>query len=153
MGGVPSTPQNTGGGDDVFRGGVSHYEFRRGEIVSLGARGSYREKACRMMLVRCLLIGMELFDFWNKLLDLPSSSRWPSDRVHQACELFELLQASDDDQASIYKKAVNAMYIASVFLKHLIENGKSDSLEELHLFLDESNPVPHGFVMGIDSLK
>ncbi|CAN6907914.1 unnamed protein product [Brassica oleracea var. botrytis] len=28
------------------------------------------------------------FDFWNKLLELPSSSRWPSDRVHQACELF-----------------------------------------------------------------
>ncbi|KAL0683852.1 hypothetical protein Bca4012_050700 [Brassica carinata] len=115
------------------------------------------------------------FDFWNKLLELPSSSRWPSDQVHQACELFtqnngytrhhakllihlswclqELLQASDDDQASIYKKAVNAMYIASVFLKHLIENGKSDSFEELHLSLDESKPVPHGFVMGIDSLK
>ncbi|KAH0860321.1 hypothetical protein HID58_088582, partial [Brassica napus] len=114
-------------------------------------------------------------DFWNKLLELPSSSRWPSDRVHQACELFaqnngytrhlakllihpswclqELLQASDDDQASIYKKAVNAIYIASVFFKHLIENGKSDSLEELHLSLYESMPVPHGFVMGIDSLK
>ncbi|KAH0844234.1 hypothetical protein HID58_090205, partial [Brassica napus] len=91
------------------------------------------------------------FDFWNKLLELPSSSRWPSDRVHQACELFpqnnvytrhlakllihlswclqEVLQASDDDQASIYKKAVNAI------------------LEELHLSLDESKPVLHGFVM------
>ncbi|KAF3499769.1 hypothetical protein F2Q69_00041709 [Brassica cretica] len=120
MGGVPSTLQNTGGGDDVFRGGVSHYD---------------------------------------KLLELPSSSRWPSDRVHQACELFaqnngytrhlakllihlswclqELLHAYDDDQASIYKKVVNEIYIASVFLKHLIENGKSDSLEELHLSLDE----------------
>ena len=40
-----------------------------------------------------------------------------------------------------------------MFLKHLIENGKSDSLEELHLSLDESEPVPHGFVMGIDSLN
>ncbi|KAG2282173.1 hypothetical protein Bca52824_053393 [Brassica carinata] len=48
------------------------------------------------------------FDFWNKLLELPSSSRWPSDQ-------------------------------------HLIENGKSDSFEELHLSLDESKPVPHGF--------
>ncbi|CAF1929992.1 hypothetical protein Bca4012_072748 [Brassica carinata] len=114
-------------------------------------------------------------DFWNKLLELPSSSRWPSDLVHQACEIFaqnngysrhlakllihlsgylqELLQASDDDQASIYKKAVNTMYIASVFLKHLIENGKSDRLEEVRLSLDKSKTVPHGFVMGIDSLK
>ncbi|CAN7077462.1 unnamed protein product [Brassica oleracea var. botrytis] len=29
------------------------------------------------------------FDFWNKLLELPSSTRWPSERVHQACELFD----------------------------------------------------------------
>ena len=74
--------------------------------------------------------------------------------IHLSWCLQELLQDSDDDQASsIYKRAVNATYISSVFLKHLIENGKSDSLEELHLSLDDSEPVPHGFVMGNDSLK
>ena len=73
--------------------------------------------------------------------------------IHLSWYLQELLQASDDDQASIYKKAVNTMYIASVFLKHLIENGKSDRLEEVRLSLDKSKTVPHGFVMGIDSLK
>lgn len=71
--------------------------------------------------------------------------------IHLSWCLQELLQASDT-QSSIYKKAVNATYISSVFLKHLIENGKNDSLEELHLSLDESEPVPHGFVMGNDSL-
>ncbi|KAL0731918.1 hypothetical protein Bca4012_028012 [Brassica carinata] len=128
MGGAPSTPRNTGSGDDVS---VAEYL-----ITTFVGEKSF------------LLAS----DFWNKLLELPSSSRWPSDRVHQACELFaqnngytrhlakllihlssclqELLQASDDDHASIYKKAVNATSIASVFLKHLIENGKSDSLEE-----------------------
>ncbi|RID40173.1 hypothetical protein BRARA_J00236 [Brassica rapa] len=149
MGGAPSTPRNTGGGDDVS---VAEY------LIST-------------------FVGEKLFplafDYWNKLLELPLSSRWPSDRVQQACELFgrsngytrhlakllihlswclqELLQDSDDDQASsIYKRAVNATYISSVFLKHLIENGKSDSLEELHLSLDDSEPVPHGFVMDQD---
>uniref|UniRef100_A0A0D3E5J9 Dymeclin n=1 Tax=Brassica oleracea var. oleracea TaxID=109376 RepID=A0A0D3E5J9_BRAOL len=121
------------------------------------ARGRRRETPAVVMMFSVAeylittFVGEKSFllesDFWNKLLELPSSSRWPSDRVHQACELFELLRASDDDQASNYKKTVNAMYIASVFLKHLIENGKSDSLEELHLSLDESKPVPHGFVM------
>jgi len=70
--------------------------------------------------------------------------------IHLSWCLQELLQASDD-QSSLYKKAVNATYISSVFLKYLIENGKSDSLQELHLSLDESEPVPHGFVMGNDS--
>ncbi|ESQ36507.1 hypothetical protein EUTSA_v10006925mg [Eutrema salsugineum] len=146
MGGAPSTPRNTGTDD------VSVAEYLIATFVG--------EKSFPLAS-----------DFWNKLLELPLSSRWPSDRVHQACELFaqsngytrhlakllihlswclqELLEASDA-QASIYKKAVNATYISSVFLKHLIENGKSDSLEELHLSLDESEPVPHGFVMDQD---
>ncbi|CAA7015354.1 unnamed protein product [Microthlaspi erraticum] len=146
MGGVPSTPRNTGSDE------ISVAEYLIATFVG--------EKSFPLAS-----------DFWNKLLELPLSSRWPSERVHQACELFaqsngytrhlakllihlswclqELLQASDA-QSSIYKKAVNATYISSVFLKHLIENGKSDSLEELHLSLDESEPVPHGFVMDQD---
>uniref|UniRef100_M4DFM1 Dymeclin n=1 Tax=Brassica campestris TaxID=3711 RepID=M4DFM1_BRACM len=148
MGGASSTPRNTGSDD------VSVAEYLISTFVG--------EKSFPLAS-----------DYWNKLLELPLSSRWPSDRVHQACELFgrsngytrhlakllihlswclqELLQDSDDDQASsIYKRAVNATYILSVFLKHLIENGKSDGLEELHLSLDESEPVPHGFVMDQD---
>lgn len=75
--------------------------------------------------------------------------------IHLSWCLQELLQASssdDDDDAhsSLYKKALNATYISSLFLKHLIENGKS---EELHLSLDETEPVPHGFVMGNYSLN
>uniref|UniRef100_A0A0D3ART5 Dymeclin n=2 Tax=Brassica oleracea TaxID=3712 RepID=A0A0D3ART5_BRAOL len=128
MGGVPSTPQNTGGGDDVFRGGVSHYEFRRGEIVSLGARGSYREKACRMMLVRCLLIGMELFDFWNKLLELPSSSRWPSDRVHQACELF-------DQNIQNFVMHSLLSFIGSTKVRYLL-SGQSPGPRDANPFID-----------------
>lgn len=27
-------------------------------------------------------------DFWQKLLELPLSLRWPSHRVHQACQVF-----------------------------------------------------------------
>lgn len=64
MGGAPSTPGKTGGGDDVP---VAEY------LIST-------------------FVGEKSFplasDYWNKLLELPLSSRWPSDRVRQACELF-----------------------------------------------------------------
>ncbi|RID52467.1 hypothetical protein BRARA_H03061 [Brassica rapa] len=149
MGGAASTPRSTGGDD------VSVEEYLIATFVG--------EKSFPLAS-----------DVWNKLLELPLRSRWPRDRVHQACQLFaqsngntrhlakllihlswclqELLQASSDDDdddahSSLYKKALNATYISSLFLKHLIENGKS---EELHLSLDESEPVPHGFVMDQD---
>lgn len=67
MGGAPSTPRNTGGGgggDDVS---VAEYL-----ITTFVGEKSFPLAS----------------DFWNKLLELPLSSRWPSDRVHQACELF-----------------------------------------------------------------
>ncbi|CAN8306303.1 unnamed protein product [Cochlearia groenlandica] len=146
MGGAPSTPRNAGGDD------VSVAEYLIATFVG--------EKSFPLAS-----------DFWNKLLELPLSSHWPSDRVLKACQIFaqsngytrhlakllihlswclqELLQASDD-QSSVYKKAVNATYISSVFLKYLIENAKSDGLEKLHLSLDENEPVPHGFVMDQD---
>lgn len=63
MGGVPSTPRNTGGDD------VSVAEYLIATFVG--------EKSFPLAS-----------DFWNKLLELPLSSRWPSDRVQQACELF-----------------------------------------------------------------
>ncbi|KAF2620341.1 hypothetical protein F2Q68_00038244 [Brassica cretica] len=145
MGGAASTPRSTGGDN------VSVEEYLIPTFVG--------EKSFPLAS-----------DVWNKLLELPLSSRWHSDRVHQACELFaqsngntrhlakllihlswclqELLQASssDDAHSSLYKKAVNATYISSLFLKHLIENGK---IEELHLSLDESEPVPNGVVLMV----
>lgn len=47
-----------------------------------------------------------------------------------------------------YEKAINAVYISSVFLKHLIENAKSDRIGELHLSLNDSEHVPNEFTGG-----
>ncbi|WZZ19992.1 hypothetical protein YC2023_121379 [Brassica napus] len=121
MGGAPSTPRNTGGGDD----NVSVAEYLISTFVGEKSFPRRRSNGYTRHLAKLL--------------------------IHLSWCLQELLQDSDDDQASsIYKRAVNATYILSVFLKHLIENGKSDGLEELHLSLDESEPVPHGFVMDQD---
>ncbi|XP_004296579.1 PREDICTED: dymeclin [Fragaria vesca subsp. vesca] len=102
-------------------------------------------------------------DYWQKLLDLPLSLQWPPDRVQQACEalaqnnyktrhLAKLLIhlawclqeaiSTSGAPSLVYGKAVNAVYISSVFLKYLIENSKSDKMEELYLSLDESEPMP-----------
>ncbi|KAL6184994.1 hypothetical protein ACLB2K_041129 [Fragaria x ananassa] len=102
-------------------------------------------------------------DYWQKLLDLPLSLQWPPDRVQQACEalaqnnyktrhLAKLLIhlawclqeaiSTSGAPSLVYGKAVNALYISSVFLKYLIENPKSDKMEELYLSLDESEPMP-----------
>ncbi|RVW55774.1 hypothetical protein CK203_075736 [Vitis vinifera] len=47
--------------------------------------------------------------------------------------------------STVYTKAVNAVYISSVFLKYLIENAKSENIEELHLSLDESEVIQNNF--------
>ncbi|KAK1591647.1 hypothetical protein Q3G72_011036 [Acer saccharum] len=44
-------------------------------------------------------------DFWQKLLELPLSLRWPSHRVHQACELLGRNTFKD----SCRKKAVTVL--------------------------------------------
>lgn len=107
-------------------------------------------------------------DFWQKLLELPLSLHWPSHRVHQACEAFaqnncytrhlakilihltwclqECISSSGTASVAIMK-AINAVYISSVFLKYLIENAESENFEELHLSLDESEPLPKEFVL------
>lgn len=105
-------------------------------------------------------------DFWQKLLELPLSLQWPSHRVRQACELFaqnnyytrhlakilihlgQCLQeciSTSGVPSTVYTKAVNAVYISSVFLKYLIENAKSENIEELHLSLDESEVIQNNF--------
>ncbi|TQD99118.1 hypothetical protein C1H46_015237 [Malus baccata] len=113
-------------------------------------------------------IGDESFplssDFWNKLLQLPLNLHWQPDRVHQACQtlaqnnyrtrhlakilihmarcLQESISTSSGAPSIVYMKAVNAVYISSIFLKYFIENAKDEKIEELHLSLDESEPMP-----------
>ncbi|KAB2599699.1 dymeclin-like [Pyrus ussuriensis x Pyrus communis] len=113
-------------------------------------------------------IGDESFplssDFWNKLLQLPLNLHWQPDRVHQACQtlaqnnyrtrhlakilihmarcLQESISTSSGAPSIVYMKAVNAVYISSVFLKYFIENAKDEKIEELHLSLEESEPMP-----------
>lgn len=105
-------------------------------------------------------------DYWQKLLELPFDLHWPQDRVHQACEalaqnncytrhlakiLIHLAWCLRESLSTLgvaslaLTKAVNASYISSVFLKYLIENAKSDSLEELYLSLDDSEALPNNF--------
>lgn len=45
-------------------------------------------------------------------------------------------------------KAVNALYISSVFLKHLIENSKGNIYEELCLSVDGIEELPDSFPRG-----
>ncbi|XP_024979605.1 dymeclin isoform X2 [Cynara cardunculus var. scolymus] len=103
-------------------------------------------------------------DYWQKLLELPFDLHWPAHRVEQACQAFArnncstrhlakllihltwCLQASlstPDVQSVASIKAVNASYIASVFLKYSIEDLKSENLEDLNLSLDENEAIQH----------
>ncbi|KAA8548686.1 hypothetical protein F0562_000370 [Nyssa sinensis] len=105
-------------------------------------------------------------DYWQKLLELPLNLHWPTHRVRQACEVFAqnnyytrhlakilihlawCLQESVSTSgvlSSAFMKAVNAIYISSVFLKYLIENAKSDAIEELYISLDESEAILSNF--------
>ncbi|XP_058105313.1 uncharacterized protein LOC131248852 [Magnolia sinica] len=105
-------------------------------------------------------------DFWQKLLELPLTLRWPTNRVLDACQIFAqnnyytrhlakilihlvwCLQESMSTSAgssTVSMKAMNAAYISSIFLKYLIENAKSDNFEELYPFLDEGEAAQHGF--------
>ncbi|KAI3469624.1 hypothetical protein Pfo_026287 [Paulownia fortunei] len=145
MGGVPSTPRLGGGARPQETA-----EYLIGEFVG--------EKSFPLTS-----------DYWQKLLELPLDLRWPSHRVRQACQLFAMnncntrhlakilihlawcLQecVSASDVASLaFSKALNALFVSSVFLKYLIENSKSDNFEELCLLLDETDPVPNNFSKG-----
>lgn len=67
--------------------------------------------------------------------------------IHLAWCLQEAISTSGGPSL-VYGKAVNAVYISSVFLKYLIENAKSDKIEELYLSLDESEPMPTDITRG-----
>lgn len=71
--------------------------------------------------------------------------------IHLSWCLQECISASGAPSGApsgAYDKAVNAVYISSVFLKHLIESAKSDDIEELYLFLDVKEPIPKDFIQG-----
>lgn len=61
--------------------------------------------------------------------------------IHLTWCLQESISASGASSIA-YGKAVNAVYISSLFLKYLIENAKTVKIEELYLSLDESEPIP-----------
>ncbi|GAV57551.1 Dymeclin domain-containing protein [Cephalotus follicularis] len=108
-------------------------------------------------------------DFWQKLLALPLSLPSPSHRsIRHACVLLAenncytrhfvkilihlswCLQECTSHSGSpsvVYMKAVNAVHISSVFLKHLIENSQTENLQELYLSLGESEHLPEGFTI------
>ncbi|KEH43790.1 putative dymeclin [Medicago truncatula] len=96
-------------------------------------------------------------EFWQKLLELPLNVQWPAERVQQACELlaknncqtrhlakllFHLACYLQESMSTsgvpplVYEKAANAVYIGSVFLKHLIESGM-----QLYLSFDGDEAV------------
>ncbi|KAE9455383.1 hypothetical protein C3L33_12704, partial [Rhododendron williamsianum] len=145
MGAVPSTPRWGSGGAAAWSPDTA--EYLMGTFVG--------EKS--------FPLGS---DYWQKLLELPVSLHWPSQRVDHACQVLaqnncytrhlskilihlawclqECFSTSGVPPSS-YMKAINATYISSVFLKYLIENAKTDTFEELYLSLDQSEAVPSNF--------
>ncbi|KAK7280069.1 hypothetical protein RJT34_25131 [Clitoria ternatea] len=111
-------------------------------------------------------------EFWQKLLELPLNVQWPTHRVQQACELLaknnchtrhlakilfhlacNLQECMSTSGVSpfVYEKAVNAVYISSVFLKHLIESVQGDNVQ-LYLSLDD-NEAAHKDVLGDQTIE
>ncbi|KAK4381770.1 hypothetical protein Sango_2936400 [Sesamum angolense] len=67
--------------------------------------------------------------------------------IHLVWCLEDCVSAADVTSLA-FSKALNALFVSSVFLKYLIENSKTDDFEELYLSLDETEPVPHNFSKG-----
>nr|XP_016507050.1 PREDICTED: dymeclin-like [Nicotiana tabacum] len=152
MGGVPSTPS--------FNGGAQPQDTAEYLIEAFIGEKSFPLAS----------------DYWQKLLELPLHLHWSSNRVQKACLLFAqnnchtrhlakilihlswCLQecvSTSDVSSSAYVKALNAVYISSVFLKHLIENAKTDNFEDLYMSLNESEeeiPSNVSKVQGIEHL-
>jgi dymeclin len=67
--------------------------------------------------------------------------------VHLVWCLQDAMSASDGSISS-YKKAINASYIASIFLKFMIENTKTYTWEELCLDIDRTDIGLENFPKG-----
>ncbi|KAK7279271.1 hypothetical protein RJT34_24318 [Clitoria ternatea] len=111
-------------------------------------------------------------DFWQKLLELTFNTEFPSHLLHQACDLlarnncntrhlakilFHLacyLQESIStfgEPPLVYEKAVNAVYITSIFLKHLIESSQGGGIE-LYLSLHDNESIPKN-ILGDQTIE
>ncbi|TKW17051.1 hypothetical protein SEVIR_5G340400v4 [Setaria viridis] len=105
-------------------------------------------------------------EFWNQLLELPLTLQWPRDRVLQACHAFAqnnyqtkhlakilihlvwcLQECTSTTSVSsvVYRRAINAAYISSIFLKFIIENAKADNWQELCLDIDKNEKGMENF--------
>ncbi|KAK3162092.1 hypothetical protein QOZ80_1BG0085270 [Eleusine coracana subsp. coracana] len=105
-------------------------------------------------------------EFWKQLLELPLTLQWPRDRVLQACHAFAqnnyqtkhlskilihlvwcLQECTSTTSVShiVYRKAINAAYISSIFLKFIIENAKTDNWQELCLDIDKNEKGMENF--------
>nr|KYP74983.1 Dymeclin [Cajanus cajan] len=101
-------------------------------------------------------------EFWQKLLEHPLNVQWPTQRVQQACELlaknnshtrhlakilFHLACCLQECMSTsgvsplVYEKTVNAVYMSSTFLKHLIESVQGDNNIQLYLSLEDNEAV------------
>lgn len=67
--------------------------------------------------------------------------------IHLSWCLQECVSTSDAS-SSAYLQALNAVYVSSVFLKHLIENAKTDNFEDLYMSLNESEEIPSNVHKG-----
>lgn len=67
--------------------------------------------------------------------------------IHLGWCLHELVSSSGGPSV-VLNKAVNALHISSVFLKHLIENSKGNIYEELCLSVDGVEELPDSFPRG-----
>jgi hypothetical protein len=106
-------------------------------------------------------------EFWRQLLELPLTQQWPRDRVLQACHAFAqnnyhtkhlakilihlvwcLQECMAESSHAAYRKAINAAYISSIFLKFIIENAKTDNWQELSLEIDKDEKGLENFPSG-----
>lgn len=67
--------------------------------------------------------------------------------IHLGWCLHELVTSSGVPSVAL-NKAVNALHVSSVFLKHLIENSESNAYEELYLSVDGIEALPDSFPKG-----
>ncbi|OIW12485.1 hypothetical protein TanjilG_04649 [Lupinus angustifolius] len=111
-------------------------------------------------------------DLWQQLLQIPINLHWPTHHVQQACLLlaknnchtrhlakilFHLACCLQESMSTsgvsplVYEKAISAVYICSVFLKHLIESVQGDNLD-LYLSLNDCEDAPKD-ILGDQSVE
>ncbi|XP_045086665.1 uncharacterized protein [Aegilops tauschii subsp. strangulata] len=148
MGAVPSTPRLGEAGSASPGEAPSTPRLREAGSASLGA-------AEQMFAA---LVGDKAYpissEFWRQLLELPLTLQGLRDRVLQACHPFaqnnyhtthlakilihlvwclQECTSASSVSSSVYRKAINAAYISSIFLKLITENAKADNWQELCL--------------------